>query len=187
MEALIVTDSDKSFTLFAGVVRSCGDYNIVRAKNGASARRAFATRNFDLAVIGSVAGEKGKDLAVALAESGRAGVILLEDSFTFEAVAAELEDAGVIVIPRPVQRAIFAMALRLVGATNVRVRALTRENSDLTREIEDMKYINRAKYVLMESLGYSENQAHKYIERRAMDERKTRKEIAIEVLSTYGI
>ena len=62
-----------------------------------------------------------------------------------------------------------------------------RANVNLTREVEDMRLINRAKYVLIESLGYSENRAHKFIERRAMDERKTRREIALEILKTYEI
>ena len=75
----------------------------------------------------------------------------------------------------------------MVEAANARVQNLKRANVNLTREVEDMRLINRAKYVLIESLGYSENRAHKFIERRAMDERKTRREIALEILKTYEI
>ncbi|MDR0426754.1 MAG: ANTAR domain-containing protein [Clostridiales bacterium] len=52
---------------------------------------------------------------------------------------------------------------------------------------EARKLIARAKAALSESLGYTEDQAHKYIEKRAMNERKRRDEIAMEILKTYGI
>ena len=184
MEALLVTNSDKNFSLLAEVVRSCGDYNIVRASCGAAARRAFSERDFDLVIKD----ERGKLVARALAETYfSAGVILLEDSFVYEQVASELEPLGIIVVPRPVHRALLITAIRFMHANNVRIGKLKNQNNLLVKEIEDLKFINKAKYALMESLGYSENQAHKYIEKRAMDERKTKKAVALEVLKTYDV
>lgn len=188
MEALLVTNSDKNFSLLAEVVRSCGDYNIVRASCGAAARRAFSERDFDLVIIEQVKDERGKLVARALAETYfSAGVILLEDSFVYEQVASELEPLGIIVDPRPVHRALLITAIRFMHANNVRIGKLKNQNNLLVKEIEDLKFINKAKYALMESLGYSENQAHKYIEKRAMDERKTKKAVALEVLKTYDV
>lgn len=186
MEALLVTNSDKNFSQFAEVVRSCGDYNIVRASSGAAARRAFSERDFDLAIIEQVKDDHGKNVARSLIETScSAGVILIEDSFVYEQVAAELESLGIIVIPRPVHRVLLITAIRFMHANSVRICKLKNQNNLLVREIEDLKFINKAKYALMESLGYSENQAHKYIEKRAMDERKTKKAVALEVLKTY--
>lgn len=187
MEALIITNSDKSFSQLAEVVRSSGDYNIVRAASGAVSRRIFTERDFDLVIIGTVADDKSKNIAKAFSETLGGGLILLEDSFICEAVTAELEDYGVIVIPRPVHRSLLVAAIKLVYATNMRINNIRRQNVSLVREIEDLRFINKAKYVLMESLGYSENQAHKYIEKRSMDERKSKKAIALEVLKTYGV
>lgn len=186
MEALLVTNSDKNFSQLAEVVRSCGDYNIVRASSGAAARRAFSERDFDLAIIEQVKDDRGKNVARSLIETScSAGVILIEDSFVYEQVAAELESLGIIVIPRPVHRALLITAIRFMHANSVRICKLKNQNNLLVREMEDLKFINKAKYALMESLGYRENQAHKYIEKRAMDERKTKKAVALEVLKTY--
>lgn len=187
MEALIVTGSDKSFSVIADVVRATGDYDIVRANSGVASRRVFSTRDFDLAIIGGIPDENGKNLASFLAENGTTGVILIEDSFVYEEVAAKLCGQGVIVLPRPLSRSLLVTGIRMVEAANARVQNLKRANVDLSREVEDMRLINRAKYVLIESLGYTENRAHKFIEKRAMDERKTRREIALEILKTYEI
>ena len=45
--------------------------------------------------------------------------------------------------------------------------------------------MERAKYVLIEHLGFSEEQAHRYIEKQAMDRRMTRRGIAEGILNTY--
>ena len=47
--------------------------------------------------------------------------------------------------------------------------------------------IERAKNVLMTYLGLSEPQAHRYIEKHAMDFRKTKVEIAEGILQVYEI
>ena len=50
---------------------------------------------------------------------------------------------------------------------------------------DDIRIINRAKYILMEYLSMTEPQAHKYLEKQAMDMRLTKIEVAENLLSTY--
>ena len=45
--------------------------------------------------------------------------------------------------------------------------------------------VNRGKYALMQYLHMTEPQAHRYIEKQAMDLRKNRQEIAERILETY--
>ena len=45
--------------------------------------------------------------------------------------------------------------------------------------------IDRAKYVLMSSLRLSEQEAHRYIEKQAMDLRITKRAVAESLLKTY--
>ena len=56
------------------------------------------------------------------------------------------------------------------------------KNEELTSKLEDVKYISRAKIVLMRSLGYTEEQSHRYIEKKAMDLRVSRRKVAVEHL-----
>lgn len=53
------------------------------------------------------------------------------------------------------------------------------------RESEDIKIINRAKQVLITRLSMSEPEAHRYIEKRAMDMRLTKRAVAESILKTY--
>ena len=48
-----------------------------------------------------------------------------------------------------------------------------------------MRLIDRAKCVLIQYLTMTEPQAHRYIEKQAMDTRTTRREVAQQILRTY--
>ena len=47
--------------------------------------------------------------------------------------------------------------------------------------------MSRAKCALIENMKLTEAEAHKYIEKQAMNSRKTRRELAEDILRLYGI
>ena len=61
------------------------------------------------------------------------------------------------------------------------------EQKSLSMEdkMAEIRLINRAKWVLIEKQGMSEQDAHRYIEKQAMDRRTTRRAIAEGILKTY--
>ena len=84
-------------------------------------------------------------------------------------------------------RSMLHQSIRLVEATRSRMLGLKRENSKLMVKIDEMRMINRAKCALMQYLKFTEPEAHRYIEKQAMDTRSTRKEVAQKILSTYEL
>ena len=66
-----------------------------------------------------------------------------------------------------------------------KVGALEKEASSLQRKMEEIRLVNRAKLVLMEHLNMSEAQAHRYIEKSAMDSCTKRSEVAETIIRTY--
>ncbi len=55
----------------------------------------------------------------------------------------------------------------------------------IEEKIEEIRLINRAKLLLIEQLKMTEAEAHRYIEKQAMDRCTTRKTIAERILSAY--
>lgn len=53
-------------------------------------------------------------------------------------------------------------------------------------KIQEIRLVNKAKWALIQCLGMTEEEAHRHIEKRAMDERLTRREVANRILSTYS-
>ena len=79
----------------------------------------------------------------------------------------------------------FWSALKLAKVAQRRITMAQKENVKLQQKLESLKTISRAKCLLISYMGMSEEEAHKYIERQAMDLRLTRLEVAKEIVRTY--
>ena len=55
----------------------------------------------------------------------------------------------------------------------------------MQRKIEEIRLIDRAKCILIQYLQMTEPQAHKYIEKQAMNLRQSRVQMAESILKTY--
>ncbi|MCM1367758.1 MAG: ANTAR domain-containing protein [Roseburia sp.] len=185
MDALIVAGTVKQQHALTDVLYRA-DIDCVVCTTAAEARRAFLVRPFDVFVINSgLADEHGNELAVALAEANDCGGVFIDDFTRVDGISGELNDSGIVTLVRPITKTSLLEAVKLVAVSNVRVRRLKAKNDALTAKLEDMKYITRAKIVLMRSLGYTEEQAHKHIEKQSMDLRVSRRKVAMDILKTY--
>ena len=112
-------------------------------------------------------------------------MLVLCKSELYEQVAYRLEDSGVLTLPRPVNRQIFYSAVKLLVATNARLSKMEKQNRTLREKMEDIRAVNRAKWLLIEHLSMTEQDAHYYIEKQAMDTRLSRREVAEHIIRTY--
>jgi response regulator NasT len=62
---------------------------------------------------------------------------------------------------------------------------LQKQNDALKQQIKDLKFIDRAKLVLITYLKITEPEAHRFIEKQAMDQRITRREVCMNILKKY--
>jgi response regulator NasT len=185
--ALIVSNSEKSVAFFTGMLNaaSCGAVTVL--KTGAEARRVLSEeREFDIVIVYvPLPDESGESLSRHIALKETSQVILVVKDEYFDEMCAVTEDAGILVVARPVDRANFRSTLRLAKSAQGKLKKLRDENSALKQKIEDIKIIDRAKYILISYLKMSEQEAHRFIEKQAMDMRATKRSIAEGILRTY--
>jgi len=67
-----------------------------------------------------------------------------------------------------------------------RIARLEEENRRLHEKLSAEKAVGRAKCLLVEHRGFTEAQAHRYIEKMAMDRQETRRSVADELIQEYG-
>ena len=79
----------------------------------------------------------------------------------------------------------LSVARRYLIAASRLLANVHRENTLLHRKLDEISLCNRAKAILMKTLGFSEDQAHKHLEKQAMRFGVTRGEIAKRILATY--
>ena len=129
--------------------------------------------------------EFGQELAEMIAETTSAGIILICSGDVADDIADRVSDSGINVLARPVTSELLQRTIRLVIAARVRMAGVKKESADILSRIEEMRTINRAKTTLMKYLKFTEPQAHKYIEKQAMNNRQTRLEVAVRILAQY--
>jgi len=67
-----------------------------------------------------------------------------------------------------------------------RIVQLEAENRRLQEKLSAEKAVGRAKCLLVEHRGFTEAQAHRYIEKMAMDRQEKRQSVAEELIREYG-
>jgi response regulator NasT len=184
--ALIVSGTDKSVSYLTEILEQAAVTKIAAVGTAGEARRILIHNDYDLCVInGPLPDEFGESLARGVAVKGVSEVILFVKAEFFDEISHRVEDYGVIAVSKPVNRAMLWNALKVSRAVHQRLRTVQNENKRLLQKIEDIRVIDRAKCLLISSLAMTEPEAHKYIEKQAMDMRVTRKTVAETILKTY--
>lgn len=185
--ATLLVSASQSFvkTLQALLPTSVYDPISVRC-DAASARRALLENRFDIVIVNTpLPDEFGTALALdACADSG-AGVLLLVRAEFFPQVNEQASPGGVLTLPKPLSQTLVSQSLTLLRGTRERLRRMEQKTATLKEKMQEIRLVNHAKWVLIEQLKMTEEQAHKYIEKQAMDRCITRRAVAENILSTY--
>jgi len=184
--ALIVSHSERDTALFVELLHAASIHQISFQESCDSARRLLLKQDFNLVIVNApLRDESGEIFSRQIASKGVSQVILLVKSEFFDSISAVCEADGVLIISKPMDKIIFWSALSLVKSTQSRIKRIQAENTQLKQKIEDIHIINRAKCILISFMKMSEQEAHRYIEKQAMDMRSTRRIIAEGILKRY--
>ncbi len=184
---LVVSASQKITDLFNELLPSDTFNPIVSASSCNEAKRVLISFDYDIIVINTPLGDEfGSDFALDLVQNSSAAVLLLVASDLHGEVASKVENYGVMTISKPLNKTTLYTAMNLAYATHARLLVMDKKNRSLSAKMSEMRIVNRAKWALIESLGMTEEQAHHYIEKQAMDMRTPKGDIAVNILKTYG-
>ena len=155
--------------------------------NISAAKRAIAERDFDMVIVNSpLPDDTGIRYAIDTV-SGRQTVVLFlarEDSYaqSFD----QLAEHGVFLIRKPVSKTALELASGWLISARERIRKTERKTLSIEEKMNEIRLVNRAKWLLISELKMTEPDAHRYIEKQAMDRCVPKKQIAEEIIGTYG-
>ena len=185
--ALIISGTDKILSFLSETLNSASVKQIITLHSCTEARRLLLERDFDLMIVNApLHDETGEDLSRHIASVGKAQVILMVNSEYFDAVSSVCEEDGVLTVSKPVNESVFWAALMLAKSAQHRIKKIQIENAELKQKIEDIRIINQAKMILISCMNMSEKEAHRHIEKQAMDLRATRRIVAEGILKNYN-
>ena len=182
-KALIVSAGNNANEYLAKHMAELGYTRPVMAASGGEARRQMDAKDFEVVIINTpLPDEFGHELGTDAVTKTDAGVILLTKTATADQIADKLQAFGVLVLGKPFTGAQFRQAVQLAASNYKRLALLRAENAKLLDKIAQLRLVDRAKCYLIEKKQYTETEAHRLIEKLAMDTRRSRGDVAREIL-----
>ena len=110
--------------------------------------------------------------------------ILMVRRDAYEQTAYRCRNTQIFVLSLPVQAQILTEAVRFMMAVKRSMAERDDEVMRLRKKLSEIGYITKAKCLLIQHRSMTEEEAHYYLERQAMDRCVGKKEIALEIIST---
>ena len=175
VRALLVSSSEAQTQRISALLTRA---HIVPFDHAGSARQAleqFDAGGIDGVLIAEpIAGSSGRELALQLKKRHCMAVLLLAAPEHADTDAALLEQSGVLVLPNDAPESLIVQTIRLLTAVRIQLEQMQHKTEKLEAKVADIRIINRAKLLLVQHLQMTETEAHKYIEKQAMDTRPCR-------------
>lgn len=137
----------------------------------------------DVAILDiKMPGRTGIEVAKVLTEDLVCAVVILS-AFSQRGLVDEAIEAGVLsYLIKPFQRSELAVQIEVARARHMQMKALAVEVDQLSQRLADRVLLDRAKGILIDQHGLGEADAMRFIQKRAMDQRRAVRDVAAEVL-----
>lgn len=152
-----------------------------------AARRALSDRNYDFIIINSpLPDDSGIRFAIDLSGLKTSVALLMVRSDIYEAMYNKVAEYGVYVLAKPTSKPIVSQAIDWMIATRERLKKFEKKTMSTEEKMQEIRIVNHAKWTLIEQLKMTEADAHRYIEKQAMDYCISKREMAEKIIKTYS-
>ncbi|MBQ9045457.1 MAG: ANTAR domain-containing protein [Oscillospiraceae bacterium] len=183
---LLVSASEKFNTAAAALLPGSEYWPVVTVSTAREGQRRLLEGAFDIVLVNApLPDEFGTRLAVDACQKTQASVLLLIRRELHDEIYDKVMEAGVVTLPKPTSEDAMRQTLRLLCSMRERLRRAEERQVSVEKKIEEMRLLNRAKWLLIERLHMTEEDAHRYISRQAMDKRISKREAAEDILRAY--
>ena len=184
---LVVSASEKFNSSISALLPVTDYWPVAFAKSVAEAKRLLLDRSVDILLINApLRDDFGMHLAIDTCNGSSAGVLLMVKHDVYDEICSSVVEYGVMTLSKPTSSQMVAQCLRILCATRERLRKVEERQSSVEEKIEEIRLVNRAKWLLIEYLHMTEAEAHRSIEKQAMDARLSKRQVAEAIIQTYA-
>lgn len=184
--SVLLVSSSKNFANGIISALSLNNYEVTLSDTILKAKRILVEKDFDIIVVNSpVIDDFGMDFAIDEAIRDISGVLMFVKPELESEVYYKTYQYGILTLTKPTSEGILLQTLRLLCVTRMKRESMREKTKDMKERLEEIRIVNTAKMLLIEHKHISEDEAHKYIEKRAMNLRKSKVKIASEIIEDY--
>lgn len=175
----IIDDSASERLVLRGFIEDAGLSLVAAGTDGSEALDICRKNDPDILIMDvKMPGKDGIEAAAEINNSCPKPIVLLTASDDEETVRRAAEAGVMAYLMKPLRAEELCPAIELAISRFNEFQTLRKENADLKKALEARKSIEKAKGLLMEKEGLSENDAFARIRKISMDKRKSMAEIA---------
>ena len=184
---LIVSASEKFQSGLRSLLAESAYSPIATAASVGAAERARNGQDFDFVFVNSpLPDDAGIRFAIDCCRAGGTVVLLFAAAALYDSIQSRVEKHGGFVLPRPVPRDAILRGLNWMTAARERLRSYEKKVQPVEEKMEEIRLVNRAKWLLISELKMSEPDAHHYITHQAMDRCCSKRTVAEEIIRLYA-
>ena len=184
---LIVSATDSFTSAFADLLPETRYYPIHNVTSVSAAKRALAEKTFDFVIINApLPDDVGTRFAIDTCTGKQSAVLLLAKNDIHDSVHDKVAEYGVFTLPKPTSKPTMIHALNWMESARERLRQFEKKSLSIEEKMAEIRLVNKAKWLLISELKMSEPDAHRYIEKQAMDRCIAKRAIAEEIIKLYS-
>ena len=176
---LVASASEKFNSALSPLIPPSSFSSVHSVSSVSAAQRMFSEHSFDFIIINSpLPDDPGIRFAIDACTTQGTIVLLLVKSELY----MEIYDKVV----KPTSKQALAQAFLWMASARERLRKIQKKTLSMEDKMEEIKLVNRAKWLLINELKMEEPQAHHYIEKQAMNQCITKRKVAENIINTYS-
>ena len=151
------------------------------------AKRALAEREFDFVIVNSpLPDDPGIRFSIDAANTSGAVVLFLARTEQYDDAYEKLAANGVFLLQKPIAKSVLQIATEWLISAREGLRKHQKKTLSIEEKMNEIRLVNRAKWLLISELKMTESDAHRYIEKQAMDRCVPKSLIAEEIMKLYS-
>lgn len=183
---LVVSASDKMREAFRNFLPSTKYSSVVFVTSIAAAKRAVLDKFYDFVIVNTPLGDDfGTSFAIDVSQKSGSVCLMMVKAELVEKINYQVTPYGVFTLSKPVSVSSMEQTLRFLASARERLVSMEKKTDSIEGKMKEIRIVNRAKWALIENLNMSEQEAHRYIEKQAMNKCISKVSIAEEILKTY--
>ena len=184
VNSVLHVSASESFNSAMEAFLSESAYDPVRVvSNIAAGKRACSERSYDFIIINSpLPDDIGARFAIDQCSSTSSAVLFMVRAELYSETYDKLAAHGVFVLAKPTSRQVITTALAFLASARERLRKNEKKTISIEEKMEEIRIVNKAKWILIDREHMTEEEAHRYIEKTAMDTCVSKRTIAEKII-----
>ncbi|MFZ5648993.1 MAG: ANTAR domain-containing response regulator [Bacillota bacterium] len=188
-QRIVLVDSDPTWRKnLKSMLTKLGYWVVGETGDGMSALKMVRTRQPELVIMDSaIPGMDGFEVAKIIHEDKLAPVVVLTSTYSQGMVEKAKEARISALLTKPVDEASLLPAIELALASYGEVVKLESKLKEMKELLETRKIVEKAKGILMETMGLSEAEAFRRMQKQSMNKRLSMRQVAEAVILAQNL